>query len=700
MDDISEDEIQRETWASQLDDICNSAGIGVVSQSSAASFLSFNTGELGDFDGQDSVQVVSRDSFSDWEKVEDTNEDSDLGSFLPVLEAKPKSLPKHNLAMSSDGTRSGSAGDGYNASAVFGNAWNTLESRETKQFWETGFWANIFTNDDQVDSMFPGSLKRPFAAIGPETNDLVSEPTSSVKDTLVDVACHFSKVVKHSTVLTWKEEREAKWETAIRRWHAMIMSWDPEVRVVAAVSKGVDFKNQCQVLVDIFYNKAPSTLLKRCASLSRLTNFLHDDDCTFPCSEEVLYRFFNIQRSGGAPASRLKSILEALVFARHVLGVTELDECINSRRCFGVTCKSVGATLKQATPLKVSQLLYLHKRQITDTDVWNRLFIGALFFGLYGRGRWSDCQHGEAFIVDRDEEQNLVFIEVQAGVHKTARALHLRYVFLPMVAPCKGVDGGNWGEQWIEDRKLLRCDDLKDFPLMPSPNNNAEPTARPLSTAECGAWLRMLLEEGEFRTSDAKYTSHSLKCTFLSYLAKRGVAMEDRRILGYHTDGNRVPLTYSRDGAARPLSILESLISEISKGEFMPDSTRSGRLKSSQLSASNPVIKIEDDETPAGSLEIEVEDSDSHVTTSSSSEEEDDSNLVIPQQRFRDIMPNRGTDMWQHTKLKTLHLSLAGYKNVLLCGRMVADKYQLCGTRQRFDVPKCKNCFNSKLPDP
>ena len=41
MDDVSEDEIQRETWASQLDDICNSAGIGVVSQSSAASFLSF-----------------------------------------------------------------------------------------------------------------------------------------------------------------------------------------------------------------------------------------------------------------------------------------------------------------------------------------------------------------------------------------------------------------------------------------------------------------------------------------------------------------------------------------------------------------------------------------------------------------------------------------------------------------------------------
>lgn len=237
MDDISADEIQRETWPSQLDTIFANAGIDVMSQSAAASFLSANAGEISDVDEQDSVQVLSRESFSDWEKVEDTNEDSDIGSFLPVLEAKPKSMPKSSLAVSGDMTRLGSAGDGYNASAVFGNAWNALESRETKQFWETGFWANIFTDDDQVDTMFPRSLKQPFAAVGPETNELGSEPTSSVKDTLVDVTCHFSEVVKHSTVLTWKEEREAKWETAMRRWHAMVMSWDPEVRVVAAVSK-------------------------------------------------------------------------------------------------------------------------------------------------------------------------------------------------------------------------------------------------------------------------------------------------------------------------------------------------------------------------------------------------------------------------------------------------------------------------------
>ena len=84
-------------------------GIDVMSQSAAASFLSANAGEISDVDEQDSVQVLSRKSFSDWEKVEDTNEDSDIGSFLPVLEAKPKSMPKSNLAVSGDMTRLGSA---------------------------------------------------------------------------------------------------------------------------------------------------------------------------------------------------------------------------------------------------------------------------------------------------------------------------------------------------------------------------------------------------------------------------------------------------------------------------------------------------------------------------------------------------------------------------------------------------------------
>ena len=136
----------------------------------------------------------------------------------------------------------------------------------------------------------------------------------------------------------------------------------------------------------------------------------------------------------------------------------------------------------------------------------------------------------------------------------------MKFVFLPLVAPSIGIDNTNWGEAWLSARKELGIESLKDFPLMPAPNAAGLATVRPVSTEEAGRWLRMLLKDGAFDLESLKISSHTMKCTFLSYLSKRGISLEDRRILGYHTDG-----------------IWENLISEIYHDKFRPDSTRSGR---------------------------------------------------------------------------------------------------------------------------
>eukprot|EP00435_Cladocopium_sp_Y103_P075669 s366_g62.t1 len=94
----------------------------------------------------------------------------------------------------------------------------------------------------------------------------------------------------------------------------------------------------------------------------------------------------------------------------------------------------------------------------------------------------------------------------------------------------------------------------------------------------------------------------------LSYLAKRGVDMPDRFLLGYHTSPFTMGLTYSRDGMARPLQILNNMLEEIRNGQYFPDCTRSGRLvkpgnalSSSDLQGSkqDSIVKVEisDDET-------------------------------------------------------------------------------------------------------
>jgi hypothetical protein len=75
----------------------------------------------------------------------------------------------------------------------------------------------------------------------------------------------------------------------------------------------------------------------------------------------------------------------------------------------------------------------------------------------------------------------------------------------------------------------------KGCPLLPAPLDTGEPGRRALDSQEAGKWLRALLELTPEALVDRKVSSHSLKSTMLSYLAKRGIDMADRLLLGYHT---------------------------------------------------------------------------------------------------------------------------------------------------------------------
>ena len=164
-----------------------------------------------------------------------------------------------------------------------------------------------------------------------------------------------------------------------------------------------------------------------------------------------------------------------------------------------------------------------------------------------------------------------------------AAQLH-RHQYLPMVSPVKGVSGKDWASGWIKLRESLGIQFPPQGLVMPAPNKLGEPSQRPLDTGECGRWLRRLLELDMATGSevDRRVSSHSLKCTMLSYAAKKGISVPDRLMLGYHSSNMHMAMVYSRDGAAASLLLLERLIDEIVKGTFKPDSTRSGRIVESQ----------------------------------------------------------------------------------------------------------------------
>ena len=130
-----------------------------------------------------------------------------------------------------------------------------------------------------------------------------------------------------------------------------------------------------------------------------------------------------------------------------------------------------------------------------------------------------------------------------------------RHQFLPMVAPINGVNGKDWASPWMDRRRALGLTLPPSGLIMPAPDKSGDATQRPLESGECGKWLRRLLDHGAAGElqDERRISSHSLKCTMLSFAAKRGLPVPDRLMLGYHSSQMHMAMVYSRDGAAASL---------------------------------------------------------------------------------------------------------------------------------------------------
>ena len=264
---------------------------------------------------------------------------------------------------------------------------------------------------------------------------------------------------------------------------------------------------------------------------------------------------------------------------------------------------------------------------------------------------------------------------------------------------------------------------------MPAPLDDRTPGKRALDSQEAGRWLRALLEVDECNSDGRKVSSHSLKSTMLSFLAKRGVDMPDRLLLGYHTSPFTMGLTYSRDGMARPLQILGNMLEEIRKGLYFPDNTRSGRLVT-QSAKQKPsitveqvdeqVVKVESSDEEAEldawqllgdasrseplpavipeSCEDEINDACTETSSSDVSEPEEDTSgfQKTGNRTFEPPVAPPGYTMWQHTKSKILHLEDYRTPNVFECGRRPGAFHTKDGLRPRWDTGICWRCFKHR----
>ena len=284
-------------------------------------------------------------------------------------------------------------------------------------------------------------------------------------------------------------------------------------------------------------------------------------------------------------------------------------------------------------------------------------------------------------------------------------------MFLPLTAPAFGASEQNWAALWKDARDALDIGNLNKYPLMPAPREDLSPTVRPLTTSEASKWLKLILDshctDSEI-SAPLPYTSHSFKASCLSYLAKMGCGFSDRLALGYHVDQISMALRYSRDGASRPLRVLEGCFQQLRDGTFKPDETRSGRFVDvSRTPEAQHSVKLEtvdlvsEDGKAEGSIktfqsEPEIVSDSDHVTTSSgssSSDEGESNHVVMPRVPYRVTLIPQGTVVWRQVKLRTVHLAPVDHSKFLSCGRKITDKYKRDSIDIRFDFIKCRQCF-------
>ena len=580
-----------------------------------------------------------------------------------------------------------------------------------KQVWETGVWSSIFTDDSFSDSLnlFGKEFGRPAAFAGQTPPDSVVE-TSSKRTKRVE---GYEQVVRFKSDIAWKEQTDAALQSSVKLWYILIQRWRKDCSMYIETHEFRWESEALTMLLDIFAARSPYTLRKRALAVMRICDHLEESGLNqFPISERDMYAFLCLERNAGAPASRLKGLMQAVTFCRYVLDMSDLEETINSARCKGTTRQTNITEKIQAAPLMVKEVRLLHEVLSKGEDIWFRLFAGAALFCLYARARWGDLMRAEYVLVDCDSSGKACYLEARVGSHKTMQSQQHRHQFLPMVAPGLGVTEDPWIEQWLKVRHAMSLS-LDQGRVMPAPQPDGSPGARPLDSQEAAGWLRLILFGDSSPMKDRKVASHSLKATLLSYAAKRGLDISLRLQLGYHTQPYRMGLTYSRDGAAASIAALEQLLCEVRVHLFLPDETRSGRLVKSAMGSGAFPIVIKDEESPEASVEVAASQhvplippvvqlpvpEDEPVSTDgegTGGSEMEETNYEPSSEvgRFQPPCPPEGHVMWQHRKSRILHLMAIENSRVFVCGRSAGPLHNKDGLQPRYDTPICWSCFN------
>ena len=571
--------------------------------------------------------------------------------------------------------------------------------------WETGIMATIFNDAPLVPA--PEIPKVAHTLDHAESSRHLNEPAMErvPKKQKTDGCGHklYERAISFKNTLSDPEVDQTKWNRALEKLYTVMVSGPNSTPTGVKFDDGDMDRNLQQIRV-LCGARSPNTIAKRANSLLQFCmwhkGYFYRRH-PIPFEQDCISDFVWEKHQDGMTYSYLISFVEAINFGTYVLGLPVKDASQNliSKFVQGVLDQRAltRPRRKQARPLTVAEVAFLEELlRDTGVDALDRYAAGVFLFAVFGRCRWSDLRRVSHYVLDINTAgtKTIGYLEFSTFSHKTAAQVARHGLPLPLVAPIWGLTNPCWALEWAKVAKEVGMDFNETFegPVLPAPDKCGEWCARSVTAAEATKWLTELLKQNN---SDLDHvTSHSLKCTTLSWLAKAGTEPHYRLLLGHHSTQKGSLETYSRDVLSAPLRALDDVLRQIRMGALHPDLTRSGHVQEpSQPDCAEEQREQDEDSSSSSS------DGDSSSSDSDSSSEERPSATSSTSWRFvAGDDPNVQRSKWgsgimhQHVISKIVHLQHESDATTFMCGMRATKDHKVVKATPFLESRKCKRC--------
>ena len=620
--------------------------------------------------------------------------------------------------------------------AILDAQWNNTSLTSLKLPWEQGVMSSIFGSNDISTSM----RVEPVVTIagvsklhGCEDEPYVVEPGGFSSDQPV-----YELAIRGGR--GFRVDHYDNRELGLRKWLCVLyqnLSHSGPGLEIALVNTE---QEALGILSDALGGKSNSTINKRANCMQRFVTWSMETFGTgvvIPIQHDRVVRYLRHLRGIGKHSS-ISEFVETLGFAKFVLCIQVNFDLASSAVIKGIVreAKQNRREVVQSRPLTAQEVLALETALIEKRgNKLDRYAIGVFLFQIYARARVSDIRNVTSIIIDITD--NFGYIEVKTSDHKGKRLTGVLGLALLLIAPITGLHSLSWGHAFIEVANEVGFDFKSGHkgPLLPAVGLAGEWLSRPVSTDETTDWLNMLITKCMATECKAGLTSHGLKATVLSWMAKLGAHDDTRLILGHHSLRGKTSLeSYSRDMQAAPLREMSKCIEMIKNHQFLPDATRSGQMPADRgreqpghtfvsQAGRNDVISeaAPHAETKSETIEILSDESgalsdpadswtrinmervpESESSSDSSSDDTSDSGSAVEREaasagidRIRpSVVWRANCHVYQHVRTKTLHLKAHGSgTDILVCGRHLGkDMKDVTGKVSVMSFNKCKQC--------